>query len=89
MDVRTQNVTAVMSIANIVKTSLGPVGLDKVGVALHHQYDWRIWTCIIVNSAGIVAHRCFGIRSASAARQLKPDAELPFVCNILPLCWLR
>jgi len=32
MDVRTQNVTAVSSIANIVKTSLGPVGLDKVSV---------------------------------------------------------
>ena len=30
-DVRTQNVTAVTAIANIVKTSLGPVGLDKVG----------------------------------------------------------
>ena len=29
-DVRTQNVTAAMSIANIVKTSLGPVGLDKM-----------------------------------------------------------
>ena len=29
-DVRTQNVTAVTAIANIVKTSLGPVGLDKV-----------------------------------------------------------
>ncbi|KAG8457925.1 hypothetical protein KFE25_011991 [Diacronema lutheri] len=29
-DVRTQNVTAVVSIANIVKTSLGPVGLDKM-----------------------------------------------------------
>jgi hypothetical protein len=29
-DVRSQNVTAVTSIANIVKTSLGPVGLDKV-----------------------------------------------------------
>jgi T-complex protein 1 subunit alpha len=28
-DVRTQNVTAVSAIANIVKTSLGPVGLDK------------------------------------------------------------
>lgn len=34
-DVRTQNVTAVSAIANIVKTSLGPVGLDKVrGAAL-------------------------------------------------------
>lgn len=30
MDVRTQNVTAVAAVANIVKTSLGPVGLDKV-----------------------------------------------------------
>jgi len=29
-DVRTQNVTAAMAIANIVKTSLGPVGLDKM-----------------------------------------------------------
>lgn len=29
-DVRSQNVTAVTAIANIVKSSLGPVGLDKV-----------------------------------------------------------
>jgi T-complex protein 1 subunit alpha len=29
-DVRTQNVTAVSAVANIVRTSLGPVGLDKV-----------------------------------------------------------
>lgn len=29
-DVRLQNVTAVSAIANIVKTSLGPVGLDKM-----------------------------------------------------------
>jgi T-complex protein 1 subunit alpha len=29
-DVRTQNVTAAMAIANIVKTSLGPMGLDKM-----------------------------------------------------------
>jgi len=29
-DVRTQNVTACQAIANIVKTSLGPVGLDKM-----------------------------------------------------------
>ncbi|CAI5531787.1 unnamed protein product [Closterium sp. Naga37s-1] len=29
-DVRTQNVTACMAIANIVKSSLGPVGLDKM-----------------------------------------------------------
>ena len=28
--VRTQNVLAAQSIANIVKTSLGPVGLDKM-----------------------------------------------------------
>jgi len=31
-DVRGQNVTAVAAIANIVKSSLGPVGLDKVCV---------------------------------------------------------
>jgi len=29
-DVRTANVTAVMAISNIVKSSLGPVGLDKM-----------------------------------------------------------
>lgn len=29
-DVRTQNVTAVSAVANIVRTSLGPVGLDKM-----------------------------------------------------------
>ena len=29
-DVRSQNVTAAMAIANIVKTSLGPLGLDKM-----------------------------------------------------------
>lgn len=29
-DVRTQNVTAALAIANIVKSSLGPVGLDKM-----------------------------------------------------------
>lgn len=29
-DVRTQNVTACQAVANIVKTSLGPVGLDKM-----------------------------------------------------------
>jgi len=29
-DVRSQNVLAAMSVANIVKSSLGPVGLDKM-----------------------------------------------------------
>ena len=29
-DVRTANVMAVAAVANIVKSSLGPVGLDKV-----------------------------------------------------------
>lgn len=29
-DVRTQNTTAVLAVANIVKSSLGPVGLDKM-----------------------------------------------------------
>ncbi len=35
-DVRTQNVLAVSAIANIVKTSLGPVGLDKVWEERQH-----------------------------------------------------
>lgn len=30
LDVRQQNATAVLAVANILKTSLGPVGLDKV-----------------------------------------------------------
>eukprot|EP00324_Dicrateria_rotunda_P007203 CAMPEP_0206157052 /NCGR_PEP_ID=MMETSP1474-20131121/3570_1 /ASSEMBLY_ACC=CAM_ASM_001110 /TAXON_ID=97495 /ORGANISM="Imantonia sp., Strain RCC918" /LENGTH=539 /DNA_ID=CAMNT_0053556437 /DNA_START=30 /DNA_END=1646 /DNA_ORIENTATION=- len=29
-DIRTQNVTAASSVANVVKTSLGPIGLDKM-----------------------------------------------------------
>ena len=29
-DIRDQNVLAVQSIANVVKSSLGPVGLDKM-----------------------------------------------------------
>lgn len=33
-DVRQSNVTAVQAVANIVKSSLGPVGLDKVLVIL-------------------------------------------------------
>ena len=32
-DVRTANVMAVAAVANIVKSSLGPVGLDKVRMA--------------------------------------------------------
>lgn len=32
-DIRTQNVTAALAIANIVKSSLGPTGLDKMLVS--------------------------------------------------------
>jgi hypothetical protein len=39
-DVRTQNVTAVSAVANIVRTSLGPVGLDKV-----RRAAWRLMCC--------------------------------------------
>ena len=35
-DVRTQNITAVSAVANIVKSSLGPVGLDKVSSTHTH-----------------------------------------------------
>lgn len=37
-DARTQNVAAVAAVANIVKSSLGPVGLDKVRA-------WRVVWC--------------------------------------------
>ena len=44
-DVRTQNVTAVLAVANIVRTSLGPVGLDKVsqiaGARLHSSFSHK------------------------------------------------
>ena len=32
-DVRSQNVTACLAIANVIKSSLGPTGLDKVLVS--------------------------------------------------------
>lgn len=38
-DVRTQNVMAVTAVANIVKSSLGPVGLDKVGPGVAFSHD--------------------------------------------------
>ncbi len=36
-DVRQQNATAVLAVANILKTSLGPVGLDKVSDSMRQQ----------------------------------------------------
>ena len=54
-DVRGQNVTAVAAIANIVKSSLGPVGLDKVSFCRskikytaergeHYEWYCRCWS---------------------------------------------
>ena len=42
-DVRTQNVTAVAAIANIVKSSLGPVGLDKVSMSAYECMHTAAW----------------------------------------------
>ena len=43
-DVRTQNMMAALSIANIVKSSLGPVGLDKMLVEWTGvQFDYMAW----------------------------------------------
>jgi len=39
-DVRTANVTAVQAVANIVKSSLGPVGLDKVRFSFRSARFW-------------------------------------------------
>lgn len=36
-DIRGQNVTACLALANIVKSSLGPVGLDKMLVSLYYS----------------------------------------------------
>lgn len=44
-DVRTQNVTAVSAVANIVRTSLGPVGLDKVR---QHPIMGRVALCLVL-----------------------------------------
>ncbi|KAK4397429.1 T-complex protein 1 subunit alpha [Sesamum angolense] len=41
-DVRTQNVVACQAVANIVKSSLGPVGLDKVLVELAELQDREV-----------------------------------------------
>ena len=40
-DVRTANVMAVAAVANIVKSSLGPVGLDKVGTDFRNLYAYQ------------------------------------------------
>ena len=49
-DVRTANVMAVAAVANIVKSSLGPMGLDKVGIVevvklivKEHYNTYRAW----------------------------------------------
>ena len=41
-EARTQNVTATMAIANVVKSSLGPVGLDKMLVRSRPTCDWNV-----------------------------------------------
>ena len=51
-DVRTQNTTAVLAVANIVKSSLGPVGLDKMLVCAQF-----IMTCGAVSSILRWTHR--------------------------------
>ena len=53
-DVRTQNVLAVCAIANIVKTSLGPVGLDKVCMGWAWAPMWYIDPLI-----GLLRCRCW------------------------------
>lgn len=49
-DVRTQNVTAAMAISNIVKTSLGPVGLDKMLVDEIGKYNIYIYIINLIHS---------------------------------------
>jgi chaperonin GroEL (HSP60 family) len=50
-DVRTANVMAVAAVANIVKSSLGPVGLDKVYIlqlsqSIEHSGTQRTWVFV-------------------------------------------
>lgn len=48
-DVRTANVTAAMAIANIVKSSLGPVGLDKMLVRGRGRGRGRVSVSVCVD----------------------------------------
>lgn len=67
-DVRSQNVTAVSAIANIVKTSLGPVGLDKVcacmlrlagmGSALSALAVWAFMQCMSTHASSPWVRHC-------------------------------
>jgi T-complex protein 1 subunit alpha len=51
-DVRTQNALAVSAIANIVKTSLGPVGLDKV--RLRNCFSYFLFFSLLFTSTTFV-----------------------------------
>jgi hypothetical protein len=81
-DVRTQNTTAVLAVANILKTSLGPVGLDKVSSC-----------AAIVFTHGLCCHTSAFFRSESAsvirsvltAWDEKDDAFHPFLSISYPM----
>lgn len=48
-DVRSQNTTAALAVSNVLKSSLGPVGLDKVRV------NYR-WSFLSMRSGGSFEH---------------------------------
>ena len=70
-DIRTQNVMAVAAVANIVKSSLGPVGLDKV----HHQCIPAIMDGLAASSAAPPDAACMLMR-----RHVRPPDEVSMPC---------
>ena len=65
-DVRQSNVTAVQAVANIVKSSLGPVGLDKVSNVFEGKSQ-RVGIGIVFFSLSLSAAES----ASSRARRLK------------------
>jgi hypothetical protein len=69
-DVRTQNVTAATAIANIVKSSLGPVGLDKMlvdEVRLSCIHSCSAGLCYYLNNCTVDSTACYASSALDAS----------------------
>lgn len=73
-DVRTQNATAVLAVANILKTSLGPVGLDKARGAAG----------MACSGAGAAPH--WAPAAAAAAAAAAASTHVAAFAPLLPHC---
>jgi len=75
-DVRQSNVTAVQAVANIVKSSLGPVGLDKV---LELKFCFRFGKKSTLASRWIVFFS-LSLSLLKALRRARRLAEVLYLC---------